>query len=66
MEAKISQEEIMQLLDKLYDQSVHGIVKVSPPIDKLAMITYRKAKTLIPLRKGSLIIKLQNAQLLDS
>ena len=33
---KISQEEIMQLLDKLYDQSVQGIAKVSPPIEELA------------------------------
>ncbi len=36
MGAKISQEEIMQLLDKLYDQSVQGIAKVSPPIEELA------------------------------
>ncbi len=36
MGAKISKEEIMQLLDKLYDQSVHGIAKVSPPIEELA------------------------------
>lgn len=26
----------MQLLDKLYDQSIHGIAKVSPPVEKLA------------------------------
>ena len=26
----------MQLLDKLYDQSVHGIAKVSPPVEELA------------------------------
>ncbi len=36
MVAKISQNEIMQLLDKLYDQSMHGIAKVSPPVEKLA------------------------------
>lgn len=36
MAAKISQEEIMQLLDKLYDQSIHGIAKVSPPVEELA------------------------------
>ena len=34
--AKISQEEIMQLLDKLYEQSMHGVAKVSPPIDTLS------------------------------
>ena len=36
MATKINQEQIMQLLDKLYDQSVQGIAKVSPPIEKLA------------------------------
>lgn len=36
MGAKINQEQIMQLLNKLYDQSVNGIAKVSPPIDVLA------------------------------
>lgn len=36
MVAKISQNEIMQLLDKLYDQSIHGIAKVSPPVEELA------------------------------
>ena len=36
MAAKISQEEIMQLLDKLYDQSIHGIATVSPSIEELA------------------------------
>lgn len=36
MGAKLNQEEIMQLLDKLYDQSVQGIAKVSPPIEELA------------------------------
>lgn len=36
MGEKMNQEQIMQLLDKLYDQSVQGIAKVSPPIDELA------------------------------
>lgn len=36
MEIKMGQEEIMELLDKLYGQTIHGIAKVSPPIDKLA------------------------------
>ena len=36
MAAKISQKEIMQLLDKLYDQSIHGIAKVSPSVEELA------------------------------
>lgn len=36
MVAKISQNEIMQLLDKLYDKSMHGIAKVSPPVEELA------------------------------
>ena len=36
MVAKISQNESMQLLDKLYDKSMHGIAKVSPPVEELA------------------------------
>lgn len=36
MVAKISQNEIMQLLNKLYDKSMHGIAKVSPPVEELA------------------------------
>lgn len=36
MGLKMSQEEIMQLLDKIYDQSIQGIAKVSPPIRELA------------------------------
>lgn len=33
---KITQEDIMKILDKLYDESVNGIAKVSPPITQLA------------------------------
>lgn len=33
---QISQEDIMALLDKLYDNSIQGLPKVSPPIDQLA------------------------------
>lgn len=36
MRTKMNQQEIMQLLDKLYDQSVQGIAKISPPIEVLA------------------------------
>lgn len=43
MAVRIEQEEIMQLLDKLYDQSVRGIAKVSPPIDALANDYLRKS-----------------------
>ena len=32
----LTQEQIMQLLDKLYDGSIQGIEKVSPPITELA------------------------------
>ena len=42
MEAKISQEEIMQLLDRLYEQSAYGVAKVSPPIEVLADDYLRK------------------------
>ena len=44
MRAKISQEEIMQLLDKLYEQSIHGVAKVSPPIDTLASDYLQKSR----------------------
>ena len=33
---QVTQEDIMQILDKLYDNSVQGIAKVSPPINELA------------------------------
>lgn len=36
MKPQITQEEMMQLLDKLYDQCNKGVNKVSPPIDELA------------------------------
>ena len=36
MGANLSQEELMQLLDKLYDKSINGVAKVSPPINELA------------------------------
>ena len=44
MGTKISQEEIMQLLDKLYDQCIQGIPKVSPPLEKLANDYLAKSK----------------------
>ena len=36
MKEKISQEGIMELLKMLYDQSITGIEKVSPPVEVLA------------------------------
>ena len=45
MGEKMNQEQIMQLLDKLYDQSVQGIAKVSPPIDELANDNLQKSKS---------------------
>ena len=61
MGAKISQEEIMQLLDKLYEQSMHGVAKVSPPIDTLSSDYLQKTEMLIPLLSSSSPIRLQNA-----
>lgn len=46
MKPQITQEEIMKVLDKLYDQSIHGIAKVSPPIEKLAGDYLQKNKDL--------------------
>lgn len=44
MKPQITQEEIMKVLDKLYDQSIHGIAKVSPPIEVLANDYLQKSK----------------------
>lgn len=44
MGAKMNQQEIMQLLDKLYNQSVQGIARVSPPIEVLANDYLGKSK----------------------
>ena len=33
---QITQEDIMKLLDKLYDNSIQGLAKVSPPVSQLA------------------------------
>ena len=33
---KLTQEQILEALDKIYDKSIQGIKKVSPPIDVLA------------------------------
>lgn len=41
---QITQEDIMQLLDKLYENSVQGLPKVSPPIDQLAADYLNKSK----------------------
>ena len=58
--ANLNQEEIMQLLDKLYKQSIHGVAKVSPTIDTLASDYLQKAETLIPLPNSLSTIKLLN------
>ena len=44
MEKTISQAEMMQLLDKLYEQAVNGIGKVSPPLVELAQNYLEKNK----------------------
>lgn len=41
---QISQEDIMKLLDKLYDNSIQGLPKVSPPVTQLAADYLSKAK----------------------
>lgn len=64
MESKMSQEKIMQLLDKLYEQSVQGIAKVSPPIEELANDYLKKSKDVDVAARSSSAIKLRNAQLL--
>lgn len=41
---KLTQEDIMVMLDKLYDNSIQGIPKVSPPISKMADDYLSKSK----------------------
>lgn len=41
---KLTQEDIMAMLDKLYDNSIQGIPKVSPPISKMAEDYLSKSK----------------------
>lgn len=41
---QISQEDIIKLLDKLYDSSIQGLPKVSPPVTQLAADYLSKAK----------------------
>ncbi len=36
MGSKFTQEDIMKLLGDLYDKSIHGVAKVSPPVEVLA------------------------------
>ena len=36
MKAVMTQEQIMELLDRLYEQSIQGVQKVSPPVATLA------------------------------
>lgn len=54
MKTKINQEEMMQLLDKLYDYSVQGIDKVSPPVEEIANEYLTKNKS-IPSAANSFV-----------
>lgn len=44
MGEKMDQTKVMQFLDKLYEHSVKGIAKVSPPVEKLADDYLKKSK----------------------
>ena len=44
MKAPLTQQDMMQLLDKLYEQSIDGLAKVSPPINVLATDYLQKHK----------------------
>lgn len=69
MGVKITQAEIMQLLDKLYDQSVHGIAKVSPPIEVLANNYLEESKDTSTAAKKFIIcgtIRLDNIMTISS
>ena len=45
MKTKITQEEIMQLLDKLYIQSISGVSKMAVPVEALADNYISKSKS---------------------
>ena len=61
----LNQEDVMSLLDRLYEQAVNGIQKVSPPIENLAAGYLEKIRMWKLLQKNSSIIRLQNAPLPD-
>ena len=55
----VTQEDIMKMLDTCYDKSLHGINKVSPPIEQFANDYLKKKKA----TKEMLKIRLLNAPL---
>lgn len=56
----ITQEDILKILDGLYDKSVHGIGKVSPPINQLAQNYLDKNKD--PKKAAKAMLKNQVAK----
>lgn len=51
MGVKLDQNEILTLLDKLYDRSIKGLPMVSPPIETLANDYWQRSKGVIDLGK---------------
>ncbi len=59
----VTQEDIMKMLDTCYDKSLHGINKVSPPIEQFANDYLKKEQDKKKATKEMLKIRLLNAPL---
>lgn len=56
----IAQADVMKMLDTCYDKALHGINKVSPPIEQFANEYVRKAKD--PQKAAKIMLKNQIAK----
>lgn len=56
----ITLEDVTKMLDTCYDKSLHGINKVSPPIDQFANDYLNKESDRKKQQRQCLRIKLQN------
>lgn len=56
----ITQADVMKMLDTCYDKALHGINKVSPPIEQFANEYVRKAKD--PQKAAKIMLKNQIAK----
>lgn len=56
----ITQADVMKMLDTCYDKALHGIIKVSPPIEQFANEYVRKAKD--PQKAAKIMLKNQIAK----
>lgn len=62
---EMNQNQIMELLDALYEKSINGITKLSQPIDVLANDYLSKNNSTEKAARQFVIIKLPSVQLQD-